>query len=124
MISLRCSLFRGLVLMLLTLLAGQFSPGEGARASERPPAGKKPATKAAFPGRTIVFHGAPWRTVLEWLSDWTGRAVVGASLPSGTFTFLPPKPDTTYTIPEVIDILNETLRASTGSFSPGSIRSF
>ena len=53
----------------------------------------------------------PWGAVLEWLADETGLPVIPSNVkPTGSFTFIAPKKaDPHYTIPEVIDILNEAL---------------
>jgi RNA polymerase sigma factor (sigma-70 family) len=51
----------------------------------------------------------PWREVMEWVSDQTGLAFVAAEMPPGTFNFINPK-GTTFTFPEVIDIINEGLQ--------------
>jgi type II secretory pathway component GspD/PulD (secretin) len=64
---------------------------------------------------TFEFANAPWSQVLEWLSDITGQAIVSTYKPTGTFTFIPPKTEPgskdakKYTVPEVIDVLNEAL---------------
>jgi hypothetical protein len=56
------------------------------------------------------FDEAPWRIVLRWLADRTGKEVIGFR-PTGTFTFKA-NPNRDYTIGEVIDVLNETLSSS------------
>jgi RNA polymerase sigma factor (sigma-70 family) len=59
----------------------------------------------------FVFRDKPWREVLEWLADQTGLPVVTNIKPEGTFSYNPPKGGATQkTIPEVIAILNESLR--------------
>jgi hypothetical protein len=60
---------------------------------------------------TFEFRAAPWAKVLEWLSEATGLTLLSTALPPGTFTFIPPKDSKGYTIPEVIDVLNEALMA-------------
>src|SRR5262245_22681250 len=50
----------------------------------------------------------PWREVLEWLADRTQLAFIGVHIPTGTFTFVPPK-GKQYTIGQIIDIVNEGL---------------
>jgi type II secretory pathway component GspD/PulD (secretin) len=83
----------------------------------RPPAA--PAKPTAGPGKpaggektfTFEFQNKPWGQVLEWLSDQSGLALVSPFKPTGTFTFVPPK-GKTYTLREIIDILNEGLLAS------------
>jgi|SRR5262245_56451543 len=72
------------------------------------PAAAKPAAPAEK--RIIVqFSSAPWAKVFEWLTDQTGLPVVMNFKPTGTFSFAPPKGGQGYTLPEVIDILNEAL---------------
>src|SRR5438105_601475 len=69
----------------------------------------KPAPEAPkTPLKTVSFEmrDKPWSSVLEWLSDQSGLPVVSSDKPQGTFTFVSPK-GKTYTIPEVIDILNQ-----------------
>jgi hypothetical protein len=46
--------------------------------------------------------------VLEWLADQTGLPFVG-SIPPGTFTFIPPRREEKFTVPQIIDLLNEAL---------------
>jgi type II secretion system protein D len=74
-----------------------------------PKAEDKPA-----PEKTVVFEmrDKPWSSVLEWLSEQTGLPVITTAKPTGTFTFIAPRTGANkkaYTIPEVIDILNEAL---------------
>src|SRR5262249_21216282 len=54
----------------------------------------------------------PWSQVFEWLSDQTGLPVMWSNdnKLTGTFTFIPPgNGRKEYTIPQVIDILNQSL---------------
>src|SRR5207245_220467 len=56
----------------------------------------------------------PWQKVIEWFSDTTGLAFAGVFKPTGTFNFTPPKVNggvRKYTIPEIVDIINEALEA-------------
>jgi hypothetical protein len=66
---------------------------------------------AAAPKKATAFEfrQVPWARVFEWLSDRTGLPVLSAQKPTGTFTFVSPQPGKTYTVPEVVDILNEAL---------------
>jgi type II secretion system protein D len=61
----------------------------------------------------MEFSKAPWAQVLAFLTQITDLPVISPNLPTGAFTFVSPKlPDGTakkYTVPEVIDILNESL---------------
>jgi hypothetical protein len=70
---------------------------------QRPRTAQPAKKRAAF-----EFHAAPWRKVLEWLADRNGLPYIG-TVPAGTFTFIPPRRDRTYTDTEVMDILNEAL---------------
>src|SRR5262249_18520020 len=55
-----------------------------------------------------------WSDVIAWLADQMGIPFSGSQKPAGSFTFRPPvrpgQPAPTYTIPEIIDILNEALQ--------------
>jgi type II secretion system protein D len=70
------------------------------------PPGKENASRP----KTVAFEmrDKPWSSVLEWLSDQTGLPVITSYKPTGTFSFIDPKKKE-YTIPEIIDILNEGL---------------
>jgi len=62
--------------------------------------------------RTFKFEmrDKPWAAVLEWFADVSGLHFSGTVKPTGTFTFIPPKTGKRdYTVPEIIDILNEAL---------------
>jgi len=51
----------------------------------------------------------PWGSVFAWLSERTGKPVIAsAAQPTGTFSFTSP-PGKRYSIPEVIDIINDGL---------------
>lgn len=69
--------------------------------------GNRPLEK---PGAAISFEmrEKPWASVLEWLTDQTGMPFVGDLRPTGSFTFIGPR-GKSYTLPEIIDILNESL---------------
>jgi hypothetical protein len=72
-------------------------------ADARPPLEVQSEKRVSF-----EFRQKPWAKVLEWLTEKTGLPVWGPHVPSGTLNFIPP-PGKTYTIPEVIDILNNAL---------------
>jgi type II secretory pathway component GspD/PulD (secretin) len=55
------------------------------------------------------MRGKSWPAVFEWLSDISGMPVVGASNPSGTFSFIPPATGKKYSLEEIVTILNESL---------------
>src|SRR5262249_10195542 len=46
----------------------------------------------------------------DWFGELAGLARIGTVKPQGTFTFLPPK-GKSYTLPEIVDILNEGLES-------------
>lgn len=76
----------------------------------------QPESRTTSPTRTgektIAFEmrDKPWVSVLEWLSDQAGIPVMTVDRPTGTFTFIAPKnAPREYTIPQIIDILNEAL---------------
>src|SRR5262245_44114802 len=59
------------------------------------------------------MRGFAWKQVLEWLSDQSGLPVASKyPAPPGTFTFISPmknKTPATYSLTEVIDLLNDVL---------------
>ncbi len=61
-------------------------------------------------GKKIAFamDGKPWPAVFKWLADQTGVPVITSGKPVGAFTFTPPA-GMTFTLGEVIDIINEGL---------------
>ncbi|VTS06166.1 secretin N-terminal domain-containing protein [Tuwongella immobilis] len=108
-------------------LSGEMPPGTPAPVNPVPvrpvtpmPMPMAPAPMPMAPGtsrapeRTIAFEirDKPWTSVLEWLSEQTGLPVITTVKPTGSFTFIAPKVGTKprqYTLPEVMDILNEAL---------------
>ncbi|HXG13179.1 MAG TPA: secretin N-terminal domain-containing protein [Gemmataceae bacterium] len=77
---------------------------------ERMTKADEPADAAKPPEKKIAFdmRGMPWGKVLEWLSDQTSMPVIADFPLQGTFTFISPK-GRLYSIPEVVDILNDAL---------------
>jgi hypothetical protein len=69
---------------------------------------QKPSSRLVKPD-TFKFCDTPWRTVFNWLTDQTGMPVINNYELKGTFSFVPPRPGKSYTVLEVIDILNEEL---------------
>src|SRR5262245_9582183 len=72
--------------------------------------------RAAAPAEKTVkfeFRDARWSDVLDWFSKETMLPFISTYKPTGSFNFIPPKlpngQTREYTIPEVIDILNEAL---------------
>jgi type II secretory pathway component GspD/PulD (secretin) len=55
----------------------------------------------------MEWRQKPWGEVLEWLSDQSGLPVIASSKPTGTLSMSGSK--TSYSLPEVVDILNEAL---------------
>jgi type II secretory pathway component GspD/PulD (secretin) len=60
---------------------------------------------------TVSFQNQPWKKVLEWLAEEARQPVVAPQVPTGTFTCVSP-PGRSYSLPEVIDLMNEGLAAS------------
>ena len=59
---------------------------------------------------TFEMQGKRWDDVLEWLTEKTGRGIVYNNRPWGSFDFIG-KPGEKYTLPQIIDIINEGLLA-------------
>jgi type II secretion system protein D len=96
-----------------TLAAGRATP------QAPQPAPAAPTAPAAAPAEKRVkfeFSNKPWKQVFEWLSDQTGLTFNSINVPPGSFTFIAPKGSVGatqgYTIPEVIDHLNEAMLAA------------
>jgi hypothetical protein len=51
---------------------------------------------------------APWASVFAWLSEQTGKNIISKYKPIGSFSFSGPR-GKLFTIPEVIDIINQAL---------------
>lgn len=87
------------------LLCGPAVAGGG---EKTPPRGGKAAEKRI----AFQMQATPWKKVFEWLADQTGLPMVVDHVPTGTFTFIPPtgKKQRTFTVPEVIDVVNEALQ--------------
>jgi len=85
--------------------------------AQAPAAPRAAEPKAPSQEKRLPFEmrDKPWREVFEWLSDQTGLPVICAYSPTGTFTFISPrdadKQPRKYTIPEIIAMINEGLRA-------------
>ena len=65
---------------------------------------------ATPPQKTFAFQmrTKPWAQVIEWFADITGMPFVGTEIPQGTFNFIGSSTKA-YTIPEIVDIINEAL---------------
>ncbi len=74
--------------------------------------GDKAAKKAGAEEKTYTFEmrDKQWSGVFEWLTDKTGRIFISSIRPTGTFNFIGKKDDK-YTIPQIIDIINDGLLA-------------
>jgi type II secretory pathway component GspD/PulD (secretin) len=70
---------------------------------------RHPPAAAARKTVAMEIKNKPWKQVLEWLADSTEIPVIASHPPAGTFTFSPPRAGQRFTIPDVIDILNEGL---------------
>src|SRR5947209_1421443 len=87
-----------------TICCVLFVGGFAAAATVEPVAGDGEKTLS------FEFRNKPWPDVLEWLAEQSGLEVVTSQQPTGTVTFIAPKNKAKkYTIPQVIDILNERL---------------
>ena len=75
---------------------------------------KKADAKPAEKRYAFSMDGKPWKEVFTWLANTTGKDITGIARPTGTFTFISPV-KRTYTMPEVIDIINETLLANSAT---------
>ena len=73
------------------------------RTSDSPPA--KTETLKTY---TFEMNKKPWEQVIQWLAEITGLTFIGTKYPTGTFNFYDPKKKQ-YTIPEIIDKINEGL---------------
>lgn len=82
-----------------TIMAGVAHAGE-----------QKPREEKRF---AFEMRGLGWKQVLEWLSDQSGLPYASKyPPPPGSFTFISPikgKTPKTYTLPEVIDLMNDSL---------------
>src|SRR5262249_3657770 len=83
------------------------SSKEGASAQ---PAPKLDPMYSRWADKKIAFSmdGKPWKQVFAWLTEETELPVTCNGFPQGSFTFIGP-PKKTYTIPEIIDIINDAL---------------
>lgn len=88
--------------------------GSGRAEQENPKKPVKNEAKEDWSGKTVKFEmrDKPWSQVLEWLADQTNLQVIliKDNKPTGTFTYIAPKNEPKeFTIPQVIDILNQSL---------------
>src|SRR5437879_1344360 len=84
--------------------------GELAQLTAKGPTAVKP------PEKTIKMQkrGEPWPATLNWLATETGMGVsASVPLPTENFTYYAAPGKDSYTIPEVVDILNEQLMGQT-----------
>jgi type II secretory pathway component GspD/PulD (secretin) len=67
------------------------------------------------PTFALLFDPQPWPKAFAWLAEVTGLPFVsGQTSPKGTFAYVPPRADKArrYTVPEVLDIMNDALLPS------------
>src|SRR5215471_3854428 len=89
----------------LSTVAQEPQVAGAAKQSDSPQAAKPAPKKVAF-----EMRDKPWSAVLEWLADQTGLQVNLTDKPTGTLTFIAPRTGPReFTIPQIIDILNENL---------------
>ncbi|MFO0844709.1 MAG: secretin N-terminal domain-containing protein [Gemmataceae bacterium] len=84
------------------------APPPGAKAEDAPKERPKKKDEKLY---AFNMDKKPWGSVLAWLTERTGRPVIANSMPTGTFSYLSP-PGKMYTLPEVIDIINEGMLAN------------
>jgi hypothetical protein len=70
---------------------------------------------AGPPKRIVVpeFGKVPLKKVFTWLTEVTDIPLVANFMPTGAITFVPPNPPRTYTLPEVMDVINGILLSET-----------
>jgi hypothetical protein len=99
--------FRGcLARLVLSVLLVAFGIGSASAQQAGHP------VRQELPRYACNFNKAPWAKVLAWLTEITELPVIASNMPTGSFTFVPPSiggMEMTYTVPEIIDILNESL---------------
>jgi type II secretory pathway component GspD/PulD (secretin) len=91
----------GVVLLGVTASACAVEPGKGSTRVELPKSVDKPRIKFEMDKKS-------WKEVLAWLADKYDLPLTTHDYPKGTFTFIAPK-GKSYTLPEIVDILNEAL---------------
>jgi type II secretory pathway component GspD/PulD (secretin) len=69
---------------------------------------REPAPRPVERTYTFEMRGKTGAGVFEWLSDKTGKPFITKNIPPGTFNFIAKK-DRQYTLPEIIDIVNDGL---------------
>src|SRR5262249_8526173 len=112
----------GLVLGVLAFWGLTAAPaGAQPQAAEKPKVetpvtkGEGIAPKIKLSEKKVAFEmrNAPWSKVMEWLGGQTGLQFTGKINATGTFNYIGPqtigKEPKKLSIPEVIDIINETL---------------
>lgn len=85
---------------------------QGALAGQTPTPKKETATAPVEKFINFEMRAKPWSSVFEWLTEQTGLPFISnIQPPTGTFNFIA-KAGKKYTMPEVIDIINEGLLGS------------
>ena len=91
-------------------------PQPAAAAPSVAPAAEAPVKAPAEKRYKFEFSGKPWKQVFEWLSDQTGLTFTGINMPTGSCNIIVPKNSVGakegFTIPEVVDLINEALLAA------------
>ena len=112
MLRLKRCLGWGLLMALVAIFSLGVVRAQGPDKGDKKDAPKEQA-KEAPKTYGLEFSKAPWNQVLAFLTQITDLPVISPNLPTGAFTFVSPKmSDGTakkYTVPEIIDILNESL---------------
>jgi type II secretory pathway component GspD/PulD (secretin) len=83
-------------------------PKDGSKAEKKN--GKK-KEEEKLPTYEFSMSRQPWTKVIDWLADELNIPFVGTIKPTGTFDFIPPRGKKKFTMPEIIDILNDALIA-------------
>ncbi len=117
----RATLVAGLAILLGVVASdGRADPdGVPAKAPAPPasgPAKAAEAKKEEKPERELAFSmdSKPWALVFAWLADKTDKPVIAPVKPTGSFSFISPT-GRKYTIPEIIDIINEALLSNSAT---------
>jgi general secretion pathway protein D len=99
----------GSITRLGAVLAGLAIGGVGVSLAQAPEPAKSAEPAKEAKKYEFRMEGKPWDSVFEWLAEVTGKPVMpGPHKPTGSLTFIS-KRGQKYSIPEIIDIINEGL---------------